>query len=163
MDSSEAMTPRQKYILAQLIRAVQMAGRTTSERVLGSMAVQVAKSLKCRDDMLERVFEKALELADVPTIRVLLEAEKNVFRDMPRPMALTYEPDGAECRDRQRNYNRAIEYLNIGTRLRNVPRNLNEMLRKCYDTVKCPDLRYDDGALRTMINYCRTFCEENAY
>lgn len=152
------LTAREQAVLAYLFNCYQLAGRSISESILVTAAINFSKSLKCSDSLLPRVFEKAQEMADIPTLRVVLEAEKIVMQNLPKRPALEFKQDPPSSHDRRKNYERALEYLGIGTNLRKTPRDLKEMLDECYDTEECLDLLYDTEAYKRMLTYCRNFC-----
>lgn len=91
IQNSSDLTPRQNAVLAQLITAYNLAGRSIGERVLVVAAMNIADQLKCDDSMLQQVFDRARTVADIPTLRVLVNAEREILVGNDGNLAIDYE------------------------------------------------------------------------
>ncbi len=89
------MDNRMKKIVFQLGASYELAGRKLSDDTLLGAAKEVYDTIDVREDEVDALFKKARVLADIPTMRVLNEAYRQLCRERPIKNALP--PPKEEC------------------------------------------------------------------
>jgi hypothetical protein len=82
------MDNRMRKIVFQLGASYELAGRKLSDDTLLGAAKEVYDTIDVREDEVDALFRKARVIADVPTIRVLNEAYKQLCKERPIKNAL---------------------------------------------------------------------------
>lgn len=82
------MDNRMRKIVFQLGASYELAGRKLSDDTLLGAAKEVYDTIDVREDEVDALFRKARVMADIPTIRVLNEAYKQLCKERPIKNAL---------------------------------------------------------------------------
>lgn len=82
------MDNRMRKIVFQLGASYELAGRKLSDDTLLGAAKEVYDTIDVREDEVDALFRKARVMADIPTIRVLNDAYKQLCKERPIKNAL---------------------------------------------------------------------------
>lgn len=82
------MDNRMRKIVFQLGASYELAGRKLSDDTLLGAAKEVYDTIDVREDEVDALFRKARVIADIPTIRVLNDAYKQLCKERPIKNAL---------------------------------------------------------------------------
>lgn len=82
------MDNRMRKIVFQLGASYELAGRKLSDDTLLGAAKEVYDTIDVREDEVDALFRKARVMADIPTIRVLNDAYRQICKERPIKNAL---------------------------------------------------------------------------
>lgn len=82
------MDNRMRKIVFQLGASYELAGRKLSDDTLLGAAKEVYDTIDVREDEVDALFRKARVMEDIPTIRVLNKAYRQLCRERPIKNAL---------------------------------------------------------------------------
>lgn len=82
------MDNKMRKILIQLGASYELAGRKLTDDTLLGAAKEIYDTIEINEDEVENLFRKARVIADIPTIRVLNEAYKQLCKERPIKNAL---------------------------------------------------------------------------
>lgn len=82
------MDNRMRTIVFQLGASYELAGRKLSDDTLLGAAKEIYDTIDVREDEVVKLFQKARVMADIPTIRVLNDAYRQLCKERPVNNAL---------------------------------------------------------------------------
>lgn len=82
------MDNRMRTIVFQLGASYELAGRKLSDDTLLGAAKEIYNTIDVREDEVVKLFQKARVMADIPTIRVLNDAYRQLCKERPIKNAL---------------------------------------------------------------------------